>query len=142
MLSRYKRYLYTAASHTVIVDDQETRAKLLELEARLGGVEGGVKEALDLSKHSVKTGSTTGEHWRNKIACGSSALTIKSSDGQDVTSLIDQPSNSAISHPQKRHYKTRLRSILCGCTYCTVVDLGDCHHQAEGRPRETPRISH
>lgn len=85
--------------------DEEARAKLKELEERLGGVEGGVKEALESAKSSLKVqgpGGATG--WWNKIAAGSgaaSSLVIKSSDGQDVTSLIGHLVDSAVSRYSK-----------------------------------------
>ncbi|THV07331.1 hypothetical protein K435DRAFT_772677 [Dendrothele bispora CBS 962.96] len=73
--------------------DAEARAKLELLEERVGTVEGSVKEALDLGKSAVKTGSGTG--WWNKGS--GKALTIKSSDGQDVTSLIQNLVDTAVS---------------------------------------------
>ncbi|ESK94658.1 purine nucleotide binding protein [Moniliophthora roreri MCA 2997] len=67
-------------------NDEEARARLKTLEERVGTVEGGVKEALELGKHPVKT--DVGSPWWNKLSTGKKGLTIKSSDGQDVTSLI------------------------------------------------------
>lgn len=85
--------------------DEEARAQLKALEERVGSVEGGVKEALEMGKNSIKAGSATvasnaGAAWWNKLASGSaskSGLTIKSSDGQDVTSLITHLVDSAVS---------------------------------------------
>ncbi|KIK62963.1 hypothetical protein GYMLUDRAFT_41258 [Collybiopsis luxurians FD-317 M1] len=76
-------------------NDEEARAKLTALEERLGSVEGGVKEALDLGKSAVKTGENSG--WWNKVTAGKKGLTIKSSDGQDVTSLITHLVDDAVS---------------------------------------------
>ena len=81
--------------------DEEARAKLKALEERVGSVEGGVKEALELGK-KVGSGaaSSAGAAWWNKLASGSaskSGLMIKSSDGQDVTSLIGHLVDSAVS---------------------------------------------
>ncbi|KAK7463515.1 DNA replication factor C complex subunit Rfc1 [Stygiomarasmius scandens] len=73
--------------------DAEARAKLQALEERVGSVEGGVKEALELGKNAVKTGSSPS--WWNKGS--NKGLTIKSSDGQDVTSLIQNLVDSAVS---------------------------------------------
>ncbi|KAK7050918.1 DNA replication factor C complex subunit Rfc1 [Paramarasmius palmivorus] len=67
-------------------NDEEARSKLKALEERVGSVEGGVKEALELGKNAVK--SDVGSPWWNKLPTGKKGLTIKSSDGQDVTSLI------------------------------------------------------
>ena len=79
-------------------NDQEARAKLKALEERVGSVEGGVKEALEMGKHSVKAGGAgSSAAWWNKLSAGRSALTIKSSDGQDVTSLIGHLVDSAVS---------------------------------------------
>lgn len=78
--------------------DEEARVKLKALEERVGNVEGGVKEALVIGKHSVKAGGTSNAWW-NKLttAGGRSGLTIKSTDGQDVTSLIGHLVDSAVS---------------------------------------------
>ncbi|KAE9405092.1 hypothetical protein BT96DRAFT_812609 [Gymnopus androsaceus JB14] len=75
--------------------DEEARAKLAALEERVGSVEGGVKEALDLGKNAIKTGDSSG--WWNKVSPGKKGLTIKSSDGQDVTSLITYLVDEAVS---------------------------------------------
>lgn len=76
-------------------NDAEAREKLKALEERVGSVEGGVKEALEMGKHSVKAGSNAA--WWNKLSTGKSKLTIKSSDGQDVSSLIGQLVDNAVS---------------------------------------------
>ncbi|KAH9949977.1 hypothetical protein B0H21DRAFT_832778 [Amylocystis lapponica] len=75
------------------VSDEDARAKLRALEERLGSVADEAKEALELGKIAVKAGASsgTGVAWWNKLASGNSAgsaLTVKSTDGQDVTSLI------------------------------------------------------
>ena len=59
---------------TAHASDAEARTKLKALEERVGAVEGGVKEALDLGK-----------------------IQIKSSHGQDVTALVHQLVDSAVS---------------------------------------------
>ena len=83
----------------VVGSDEEARAKLKALEERVGSMESGVKEALELGK---KAGSSagTGSAWWSKLASGSASkagLTIKSSDGQDVSGLIGHLVESAVS---------------------------------------------
>ncbi|KAH0585160.1 hypothetical protein H2248_008417 [Termitomyces sp. 'cryptogamus'] len=83
-------------------NDEEARARVRALEERVGSVEGGVKEALELGKKviSVPSDVEAGAAWWNKLASGSAAksgLTIKSSDGQDVTSLIEHLVDTAVS---------------------------------------------
>ena len=78
--------------------DEEARAKLRALEERVGGMESGVKEALELGKKVG--GAAAGPAWWSKLASGSASkagLTIKSSDGQDVTTLIGYLVDSAVS---------------------------------------------
>lgn len=77
----------------------ENRIKLKLLEERVGSVEGGMKEALELGKNTVKVGTSAGAAaWWNKLATAKSgsSLTIKSTDGQDVTSLIKMLVDSAV----------------------------------------------
>ncbi|KAH8118002.1 hypothetical protein DFH11DRAFT_1850949 [Phellopilus nigrolimitatus] len=84
--------------------DEEARAKLRALEDRLGSVEGGVKEAIELGQSVAKAGSVgagaaSSIHWWNKVGTGSgSSLTIKTSDGQDVTSLIGALVENALAY--------------------------------------------
>lgn len=89
-----------SSDHTM---DEEARALLRQLEERVGTVEGGVQEALELSKHStpgVPSGSIL--EWWNKLASGkTSSVTIKSSDGKDITGLISQLVDSAVSKMSK-----------------------------------------
>lgn len=83
-------------------NDEEARTRLKALEERVGTVEGGVKDALELGK-KVSTGgvvANAGAAWWHKLASGSaskSGLTIKSSDGQDVTVLIEELVTAAVS---------------------------------------------
>ncbi|KAI0250226.1 hypothetical protein BJV78DRAFT_1376715 [Lactifluus subvellereus] len=83
--------------------DEEARAKLSALEERIGTVEGSVREALELGKNPVKTGSPPASAaWWNKItSSGKKALTIKASDGQDVTELIGHLVDTAVSRYSK-----------------------------------------
>ena len=69
--------------------DDEARARVKALEERIGSVEGGVKEALELGKKK-NTQPVVGE-------AGKTSLTIKSTDGQDVTSVIARLVDSAVS---------------------------------------------
>lgn len=82
-------------------NDEEARRKVKALEERVGSVEGGVKEALELGKNAAHVPSNvdSGVTWWNKLASGSAAksgLEIKSSDGQDVTSLIGHLVDTAV----------------------------------------------
>lgn len=74
-------------------DDKEAREKLRTLEERVGTVEGDVKEAIELSKTKVEPKS--GTWWKGSSS--PSTITIKSTDGQDVSSLIDQLVDKAVS---------------------------------------------
>ncbi|KAG6849782.1 hypothetical protein H0H93_005168 [Arthromyces matolae] len=84
-----------------VITDDEARARVKALEERVGGVEGGIKEALELAKKPAPVVSSdpgAGAAWWNKPAAGSkSGMTIKSTDGQDVTSLIEHLVDSAVS---------------------------------------------
>jgi SUN domain-containing protein 1/2 len=76
--------------------------KLKALEERVGSVEGGVKEALELGQRAGKDNVGTGSGWWNMLSSGASkVLTIKSSDGQDVTALIGHLVDSAVSKINK-----------------------------------------
>lgn len=77
--------------------DEEARAKLKALEERVGSVEGGVREALEMGKNAVKTDAGGSAAWWTKLATGKKGLTIKSSDGQDVMGLIGQLVESSVS---------------------------------------------
>ncbi|KAJ7475921.1 UNC-like C-terminal-domain-containing protein [Mycena latifolia] len=74
--------------------DEEARAKLKALEERVGSVEGGVRDAIELSKKGAAPASSVGAAWWSKS--GKSGLTIKSSDGTDVTALIADLVNKAV----------------------------------------------
>lgn len=80
--------------------DEEARTRVKVLEETVRSVEGGVKEALELSKKAGSGVSSAGAAWWNKLASGNAAksgLTIKASDGQDITALIDLLVDSAMS---------------------------------------------
>ncbi|KAF8920425.1 hypothetical protein CPB85DRAFT_1248578 [Mucidula mucida] len=80
--------------------DEEARAKLKYLEEHLHSIEGGVKEALELAKAGAKAGSAVASlSWINNL--DKKGLTIKSSDGKDVTNIIAQLVKSALSIQNK-----------------------------------------
>ncbi|KAG2149118.1 uncharacterized protein EDB93DRAFT_1225957 [Suillus bovinus] len=83
-------------------NDEEARAKLKILEERLGSIEDGVKDTLEQTKNAARApvNVPAGPAWWSKLAStvGTGAgLTIKSTDGSDVTSLISQLVDSAIA---------------------------------------------
>ena len=84
---------------TADANDVEARAKLQVLEERVGTVEGGVKEALDLGKKISSTPALApgSAWWNNLLTSSSSKIQIKSSDGQDVRALIHHLVDSAVS---------------------------------------------
>lgn len=101
---------YTQEKTTVIekiiesagpASDEEARAKLAALEERINGVEGGVKEALEVGKNAVKVGGAAAggaaTWWRSTSSSAHKGLSIKSADGQDVTALIGHMVDSAVS---------------------------------------------
>jgi SUN domain-containing protein 1/2 len=85
------------------MNDEEARAKLSALEERVGTFEGGLREALELGKSSVKTDSpvTTAAWWHKITSSGKKALNIKASDGQDVTELIGHLVDNAMARHSK-----------------------------------------
>lgn len=71
-------------------------------EERIGTIEGDVKEALELGRSVSKTGVGNAPSWWNKISGKPlSAVTIKSTDGQDVTTLIHDIVDSFTSNWSK-----------------------------------------
>ncbi|KAJ3477818.1 hypothetical protein NLI96_g10200 [Meripilus lineatus] len=89
--------------------DEEARAKLRALEERVGSTEAGVKEALELGRNSatIAVGAAAGgagsvSAWWNKLASGKpNGITIKSSDGQDLTNIISNMVDSAVAKTTK-----------------------------------------
>ncbi|KAF9243497.1 hypothetical protein BU15DRAFT_42959 [Melanogaster broomeanus] len=83
------------------MNDEEAHKKLKLLEERLGSVEGGVKEAIELSKSSIKESiSAPSPAWWSKLSSvvgTGTALTIKSSDGTDITGLISDLVDTAVT---------------------------------------------
>ncbi|PPQ69145.1 hypothetical protein CVT25_004525 [Psilocybe cyanescens] len=92
-------------------NDEDARAQIRNLEEKLANVQGNIQEALDLGKKALAAVPTavpapaqSGPAWWNKIAHGSdskSTLQIKSADGQDVTGLVTQMVDSAVSRMNK-----------------------------------------
>ncbi|KXN84739.1 Spindle pole body-associated protein sad1 [Leucoagaricus sp. SymC.cos] len=66
------------------INDEEARAKLRALEDRVGSVEGGVKEAIELGKKAVSTSANT------------KSPTIKVPGGQDLKSIIKDVVDDAV----------------------------------------------
>ncbi|KAF8656261.1 hypothetical protein AX16_002697 [Volvariella volvacea WC 439] len=75
--------------------DNEARARLRALEERIGTVENDVREALELGKK----GGGMDAAWWHKLASGANIkdLVIKSSSGQDVTAIISQLVEDAVT---------------------------------------------
>jgi len=81
---------------------EELNAKWRLLEERIGTAEGDAKEALELGKSISKTSAGSAPAWWNKVTNKPlSAVTIKSTDGQDVTALIHQMIDSITSNWSK-----------------------------------------
>ena len=94
-------------SSPATTSDEEARKKLKVLEDRLSGVEGGIKEALEQSKRTVKD---AGPAWWTKLSTAVSSgrgLTIKSSDGTDVTGLISHLVDTAVVRMTTRDIVSR-----------------------------------
>jgi len=69
------------------------------VEEKVGSVEGDVKEAIELSQNAAKAGSVAvspGSSWWNSGSA--SSVTIKTSDGRDVTSFIEHLVEKAFSY--------------------------------------------
>lgn len=79
------------------ITDEAARVQLKSLEERMGGIEGHVKEALELSKKVQATVPQSGSGWWSKGTTGTKGITIKTSEGQDVGGLIDKMVNDAVS---------------------------------------------
>lgn len=91
-------------------NDEEARGKLKLLEDRLGSIEGGIKEALELSRNVAKDPAPSGLAWWSKVSSAISSgrgLTIKSSDGADVTGLISHLVDTAVVRSTTRDIVAR-----------------------------------
>ncbi|KAM6490512.1 hypothetical protein JOM56_013855 [Amanita muscaria] len=99
-----------APSKKEAASDEEARNRLRVLEDRLVEMEGDVKEAIELGKKAalaVPTTETSTPWWTkfspSKGSSGlSEGITIKSTDGQDITALLDQlVTSSVLTHVYK-----------------------------------------
>jgi SUN domain-containing protein 1/2 len=81
-------------------EDAVARARLETLEERVGSVEGGVREALELGKSVVRVpgegSNSAAPPWWSKITRSGKPLTIKA-DGQDVTDVIGHLVDTAVA---------------------------------------------
>ncbi|KIJ66887.1 hypothetical protein HYDPIDRAFT_38336 [Hydnomerulius pinastri MD-312] len=118
-------------------NDEEARKKLRLLEERLGTVEGGVKEAIELSKASAKESSpaASGPAWWSKLASAvgtGTGFTIKSSDGTDITGLISQLVDNAVTRSTTRDIISRADFALHSAGARPIPHLTS--HTLEMRP--------
>ncbi|KAG8213106.1 hypothetical protein J3R82DRAFT_11503 [Butyriboletus roseoflavus] len=115
--------------------DQEARKKLKLLEDRLGSIEGGVKEALEFSKNAVKDSAPSGPAWWSKLSSAVSTgkgLTIKSSDGTDITGLISHLVDTAVVQSTTRDIISRADFALHSAGARIIPSLTS--HTLEMRP--------
>ena len=91
-----------------VVSDAEARARLKALEERVGTVEGGVQQAIELGKKAASAppaappapAPSQGAAWWSKVLSKSGnkeGLRITTPDGQDVTGLITHLVDNAVS---------------------------------------------
>ena len=96
--------------------DEEARSKLRALEERIGSFEGDIKGAVDIAQNAAKAATVaagSGASWWSKVSSGSTAgITIKSSDGQDVTSLIGTVVDRAVQQYVAKDYLARVDYAL------------------------------
>ena len=98
IMAQQVRHEKEQRERTAGASDAEARAKLKALEERVGTVEGGIKEALELGKKTSSTApGPASAWWNNLLTSSNSKIQIKSSDGQDVTALIHHLVDSAVS---------------------------------------------
>ena len=95
IMAQQVRHEKEQRERTADTSDAEAQIKLKALEERVGTVERGVKDSLDLAK---KTSAPAGSAWWSKLLSSSNPkIQIKSSDGQDITALIHHLVDSAVS---------------------------------------------
>lgn len=81
-----------------VASDKEARERLRALEERVGSVEGGLKEAVELGNHAKDQAPVQGiPSWVKDLSAGKTSVTIKSNNGQDVTGLFNKLVESAVS---------------------------------------------
>jgi SUN domain-containing protein 1/2 len=83
------------------VSDAEARTRLKTLEEKLAGVEEEAKEALELGKDAVARSAKPSGSWWSKSGSTPGQLTIKASDGSDVSALIGRLVDNAFGLLQK-----------------------------------------
>lgn len=123
------------ASSPPPASDEEARKKLKLLEDRLGSVEGGIREALELSKSTAKESAPSGPAWWSKLSSAVSSgkgLTIKSSDGTDVTGLISHLVDTAVVRSTTRDIVSRADFALHSAGARPIPSLTS--HTLEMRP--------
>ncbi|KAF8558170.1 hypothetical protein OG21DRAFT_1456172 [Imleria badia] len=116
-------------------NDEQARKQLKLLEDRLGSIEGGVKEALELSKNVVKDSAPSGPAWWSKLSSAVSSgkgLIIKSSDGTDVTGLISHLVDTAVVRSTTRDIVSRADFALHSAGARPIPSLTS--HTLEMRP--------
>ena len=100
IMAQHARHEKEQGKRTADTSDAEARVKLKALEERVGIVERGVKDSLDLETKTSSTPTAPGpaSAWWNKLLTGSNPkIQIESSDGQDITALIHHLVDSAVS---------------------------------------------
>ena len=115
--------------------DEQARRQLKLLEDRLGSIEGGVKEALELSKNTVKDSVPSGPAWWSKLSSAVSSgkgLIIKSSDGTDITGLISHLVDTAVVRSTTRDIVSRADFALHSAGARPIPSLTS--HTLEMRP--------
>ncbi|KAF8134948.1 hypothetical protein EV363DRAFT_1212881 [Boletus edulis] len=115
--------------------DEEARRQLKLLEDRLGSIEGGVKEALEVSKNAVRDSTPSGPAWWSKLSSAVSSgkgLTIKSSDGTDITGLISHLVDTTVMRSTTRDIVSRADFALHSAGARPIPSLTS--HTLEMRP--------
>lgn len=115
--------------------DEEARRQLKLLEDRLGSIEGGVKEALELSKSTIKESAPSGPAWWSKLSSAVSSgkgLVIKSNDGTDITGLISHLVDTAVVRSTTRDIVSRADFALHSAGARPIPSLTS--HTLEMRP--------
>lgn len=125
----------TSPSPPPPTSDEEARRQLKLLEDRLDGIEGGVQEALELSKNAVKDSAPAGPAWWSKLSSAVSSgkgLTIKSSDGTDITGLISYLVDTSVMQVTTRDIVSRADFALHSAGARPIPSLTS--HTLEMRP--------
>ena len=100
IIAQHARHEREQGKQTADTSEAESRVKLKALEERVVTVERDLLDSLDLGKKDSSTPTASGpaSAWWNKILTNPNfKFQIKSSDGQDITALIHQLVDSAVS---------------------------------------------